>query len=304
MKLDAVVLAGGIGKRIAPLGIRKPKAMFKILGKHLIQHILETVRDSKMIETVTVVVGPGENQIREFLMHNPIADLELNFVVQEKPLGQANALEMAREFLRGKFLVLNANDVFDPTLLTNLAKKGLEDDLDVALVGREVEDPSKFGVMVFDKDEKIIGVVEKPEVNSAPSKIAVVGLYFFSENFWDALDNTPQGQTDDQLERAYSKLLAKGTGGYISYNGAFESYKFPWDLLKVNKSMLERIKTPQIAKTAQVSPHAIIEGNVIVDEYARIFEFAVIRGPAYIGKNSIVGNRVLVILNIEYRTFE
>ena len=292
MKLDAVVLAGGIGKRIAPLGINKPKAMFKILGKPLIQHVLEAVRDSEMIDKVTVVVGPGENQIREFLEEFPIDGLELQFTIQEQPLGQANAVESTRDFVRGKFLVLNANDIFDPSLLTDLAKKGVEENLDVALVGREVDNPSKFGVMAFDQNGKLTGVVEKPKI--PPSKIAVIGLYFFSEKFWQVLDDTPRGETDDQFERAYSKLIENGGGGHISYSGPFESYKFPWDLLKINELMLKRITVPQIAETAQISPLAVLDGNVVVEEGVRIFEYAVIRGPAYVGKNSIIGNQTLI----------
>ena len=189
--------------------------------------------DFKIIENVTIVTGSGENQIHEFLEQNPIENLNLHFTVQEQPLGQANALETARDFVQGKFLVLNANDIFGPAMLPELVKKGMEEKLDVALVGREVNNPSKFGVMAFDKEGQLTGVVEKPKHELAPSNIAVIGLYFFSEKIWDALDNTPQNQTDDQLERAYSDLIAQGGGGFISYDGPFGSYKFPWDLLKL-----------------------------------------------------------------------
>lgn len=295
MKLDAVVLAGGVGNRIAPLGINKPKSMFKVLGKPLIQHVLEAIQDSGIINNVAVVIGPGDNQIRDFLEKYPIEGLEIHFTVQEQPLGQANALETTRDYIQDKFLVLNANDVFDPALLIDLATKGIENDLDVALVGREVEDASKFGIMNINKmNGRLVGVVEKPKPGSEPSNIAVVGLYFLSKNFWKALDNTPQGQTDDQFERAYSVLIANGSGGYIAYNGDFESYKFPWDLLKINELMLARIKAPLISETAQISSLAVLDGNVVVEEGARIFEYSVIRGPAYIGKNSIVGNQTLI----------
>ena len=59
MNLNAVILAGGIGKRITPLGINKPKAMFKILGKPFIQHILESIRDSGMVENVIIMGAAG-----------------------------------------------------------------------------------------------------------------------------------------------------------------------------------------------------------------------------------------------------
>ncbi|MBN2148796.1 MAG: NTP transferase domain-containing protein [Anaerolineales bacterium] len=294
MSIQAIILAGGIGKRIAPLGINKPKAMFKVMGKPLIRHVLESVQACGMVEKAVVVVGPGESQIEEYLTQNPLQGLEISFTVQEKPLGQANALETARNMVEGSFLVLNANDIYDPALLTELAQKGIGEALDVSLVGRAVDEPSKFGVMAFDGNGRLSGVVEKPRPEDAPSKIAVIGLYFFSENFWKALDATPAGQTDDQLERAYSKLIEAGGGGYIAYDGPFASYKYPWDLLAINELMLKRIDSPRIAETARISPLAVMDGNIVVEEGVRIFENAIIRGPAYIGSDSIIGNQTLI----------
>ncbi len=293
MTIQAVILAGGIGKRIAPLGINKPKAMFKIMGKPLIQHVLEAVQSSGMVERVVVVVGPEDQQIHEFLAQNPPAGLELHFTVQEQPLGQANALETARGLLSGAFLALNANDIYDPALLTELARKGSQENLDVCLVGRAVDEPSKFGVMSFDKQGCLTGVVEKPQ-KDPPSKIAVIGLYYFSANFWAALDATPRGNTDDQLERAYTRLIEQGGGGHIDYDGPFASYKFPWDLLTINDLMLRRLSAPCLAATAKVSPLAVLDGNVVLEQGVRVFENAIIRGPAYIGSDSIIGNQTLI----------
>lgn len=294
MNIQAVILAGGIGKRIAPLGINKPKAMFKIMGKPLIQHVLDAVQASGMVDRVVVVVGPGDQQIQEFLTQNPPPGMELHFTVQEKPLGQANALQTARGLVSGAFLALNANDIYDPALLTELARKGTHENLDVCLVGREVDEPSKFGVMSFDAQGRLTGVVEKPRPEAAPSKIAVLGLYFFSAKIWEALDATPLGQTDDQLERAYTSLIEQGGGGHIAYDGPFASYKFPWDLLTINDLLLSRIRAPRVAESARISPLSVLDGNVIIEDGVRIFENAILRGPAYIGSDSIIGNQTLI----------
>lgn len=294
MSINAVVLAGGIGKRIAPLGINKPKAMFKIMGKPLIGHVLDAVQSSGIVERVVVVVGPGDSQIQEYLTQQPLPGLEIHFAVQQRPLGQANALQSARHLVKGSFLVLNANDIYDPALLTELARQGLKQNLDVSLVGRVVDEPSKFGVMAFNREGHLIGVVEKPRPEEAPSNMAVIGLYYFSENFWQALEHTPLTQTDDQLERAYTRLIQQGGGGYITYDGPFASYKFPWDLLAINDLVLRRISAPHLADTAKVSPLAVLDGNIVLEDGVRVFEYAVIRGPAYIGSDSIIGNQTLI----------
>jgi NDP-sugar pyrophosphorylase family protein len=85
MKLQAIVLAGGIGKRIAPLGLTKPKSMFKIMGKPIVYHVLNAIRASGLIEDVTVIIGPGDSAIREYLEQGELTGLNLHFAVQEQP---------------------------------------------------------------------------------------------------------------------------------------------------------------------------------------------------------------------------
>jgi bifunctional UDP-N-acetylglucosamine pyrophosphorylase/glucosamine-1-phosphate N-acetyltransferase len=293
--MQAIILAGGIGKRIAPLGINKPKAMFQIMGKPLIHHVIEMISEAGAgIEEVIVVISPGESPIQDYLTaHNPWG-FSLKFAIQEQPLGQANALLSARHLVKDNMVVMNANDIYAPSLLKELVALGEQQRLDVGLVGRRVPDPNRFGVMAFDPRGKLIGVVEKPPEGKEPSNIAVVGLYYFSPSIWKALDATPLGDTDDQLERAYQKCITDGRGDYIEYDDFFESYKFPWDLLKISDLLLNQKCTRTISPQASISPLAHLDGNVTVEDGARVLEFAVIRGPAYIGKNCIIGNHTLL----------
>jgi bifunctional UDP-N-acetylglucosamine pyrophosphorylase/glucosamine-1-phosphate N-acetyltransferase len=294
MGVTAVILAGGIGKRIAPLGINKHKSMFRVLGKPLIFHLLDTLKQSGVVSNLVVITGEHDQALHDALGDGSAFGLPIQYTVQEKPLGQANALLTTRDLVGEQFIVLNANDVFDVSLVEELVKLGSEHKLDVALVGREVDNPNKFGVMSFDADGRLTGVVEKPPVGKEPSNVAVIGLYYFSSRIWEVLDATPLGETDDQLERAYQKLISAGSGGYLRYEGAFASYKFPWDLLRISDLLLQRITEKRIAPSARIAASAVIDDRVIIDENVRVFEHAVIRGPAYIGKNSIIGNNVMV----------
>lgn len=293
--MQVIILAGGIGKRIAPLGINKPKAMFQIMGKPLIHHVMDIVADSSIaVEEVIVIISPGESPLQDYLTtHNPWG-FSIKFSIQEQPLGQANALLAARPLVRGNMLVMNANDIYNPQLLKELTLLGEGKRLDVGLVGRQVPNPNQFGVMSFDSSGKLSGVIEKPPQGKEPSNIAVVGLYYFSPKIWSALDSTPLGETDDQLERAYQKLISQANGDYLKYDDTFESYKFPWDLLKINDRILQMKCRRDISSQANISPLAHIDGNVMVEAGARIMEFAVVRGPAYIGKNTIIGNQTLL----------
>ncbi|MCC6499687.1 MAG: NTP transferase domain-containing protein [Anaerolineales bacterium] len=293
--MQAVILAGGIGKRISPLGINKPKAMFRVAGKPIIEHVLDKVKQAKIgVQELVIVISPGENAIEEYLGDGSQFDLRLKYAIQEKPLGQANALLSAREHLSEDILVMNANDIYDYRLLSELAQLGQRKSLDVALAGREVVEPNKFGVMVLNSNKQLVGVIEKPQKGAEPSNIAVIGLYYFSPKVWDVLDSTPIGETDDQFERAYQKLIRPAGNDFISYNGPFETYKYPWDLFAINDLLLSQVHEYRVDPHAKISPVAIVDKNVFVEANARVLEYAVVRGPAYIGAGTIIGNHTLI----------
>ena len=71
------------------------------------------------------------------------------------------------------------------------------------------------------------------------------------------------------------------------------SLKYPWDLFRTNKLLMDKFLRTEIKKSAQISKNVVIEGNVYIGENTKIFEGAVIKGPCYIGDNCIVGNNTL-----------
>ena len=300
--MKIVILAGGIGKRIAPLGIHKPKSMFQIMGKPILLHVIDQVVAANIpVEEAIIVIGPGESQIREYIEAKTDLPFPVRFTIQEQPLGQANAMSTARPYLQDNFLVLNANDIYDPALLTDLTAKAAAESWDVGLVGQTREDYWNYGVMRLDGQHKLVGVVEKPPRDSQiESGVIVLGIYYFSPRIWSALDETPIQEKDDQLERAYQKLITHHNSGYIQYDanehysGKFASYKYPWHLFDISAILLSRIQGMHIGPNCSISPMAVIDGNVILESGVRVFEFSVIHGPAYIGKDSIIGNNTLL----------
>jgi len=294
--MQTVILAGGVGKRTHPLGINKPKAMFRVAGKPIIQHVLDQIKEANInITKLVVVVGPGENAIVDYLEKVEGFGFDIKFSIQERPTGQAGALLAARKHIDEDFLVMNANDIYDSSLLGELVQLGQSKSLNVALVGREVKETEKFGIMGLNSKGKLVGVVEKPPKGTENSNLAVVGLYYFSSKIWKALDETPIGSKDDQYERAYQNLINKDDGDpFVRYEGPYDSFKLPWDLFAISDLLLTHRTHYQISKTAQVSPLAVVEGDVFVGDNVRILEYAVVRGPAYIGAGTIVGNHALI----------
>jgi bifunctional UDP-N-acetylglucosamine pyrophosphorylase/glucosamine-1-phosphate N-acetyltransferase len=294
MSIQAVILAGGEGKRIHPLGINKPKAMFELLGKPLIQFVVENLRQAGITDLI-VVTGPNQEQIHTYFGDGSSFGVKIQYTYQAEPLGQANAVQTAEGLVNTHFFVLNANDVFEPRLLQEVVTAAQANKANLALVGRKVAEPWRFGVMRFDNDGKLIGVIEKPPRGQEPSHVGVVGVYYFSPDIFRCIHDTPRGQTDDQFERAYQLLIDRGQAVHVEYDGLFESYKFPWNLLTISDLLLkQKAVGKQISPTAKISDLAVIGDNVIIEDNVRVFEHAVIRGPAYIGAGSVIGNGAMV----------
>jgi UDP-N-acetylglucosamine diphosphorylase/glucosamine-1-phosphate N-acetyltransferase len=289
--VQAVILAAGAGERAFPLSAARPKPMFELLGKPLLAYVIENLRAAG-IRDLIVVTGPDIQAIRDYFGDGSSLGTQIQYTTQEKALGMANALKSAEHLLEDRFFMLNGNDIFEPQLLSRVVDKAEQTGSDLVLVGRDMAQPWKFGVFEF-TDGKVTAVVEKPPMGQEPSNTVVVGVYFFSKLIFDYIDRTPL--TNFQLEAAYQGLIDEGNVEFVPYDGVFESFKYPWDLLTINEHLMTRFVTePCISDQALISDRAIIDGNVIIADGVRVFENAVIRGPAYIGPNSVIGNNVLI----------
>ena len=291
MHVQAVILAGGAGERAFPLSAGKPKPMFELLGKPLLQYVIENLREVG-IQDLIIVTGPDPQATQDYFGSGERFGARIAYSVQEKPLGMANALQTAEHLLKDRFFMLNSNDIFEPYLLNNVMKRAQETGGDMVLVGKQMEKPWRFGVFQF-QNGKVTAVVEKPPVGEEPSNVVVVGVYFFSKLIFDYIAHAPL--TNYQLEIAYQALIDEENVEFVPYDGVFESYKHPWDLLTINEHLMDRFITePRISEQAHISDGAVIDGNVVIEDGARVFEHAVIRGPAYVGRNSVIGNNVLM----------
>jgi UDP-N-acetylglucosamine diphosphorylase/glucosamine-1-phosphate N-acetyltransferase len=291
VQIQAVILSGGAGERAFPLTTSKPKPMFELLGKPLLQYVIENLQTAG-IEDIIIVTGPDPQQIQDYFGTGEQFGAKIRYTTQEEPLGMANALQTADHLLEDRFFMLNGNDIFEPSLLGDVMKKAQETGRDMVLAGREMEKPWKFGVFKFE-DGKVTAVVEKPPMGEEPSNIVVVGVYFFSKLIFDYIARTPV--TNYQLEIAYQGLIDEGNVEFVPYDGVFESFKYPWDLLTINEYLMDRFITePRISDQAHISDKAVIDGNVVIEGGVRVFEHAVIRGPAYVGRDSVIGNNVLM----------
>ena len=290
--MQTVILAGGTGKRVFPLAVNKPKPMFKILGKPLIQHVIETLKEAGLKDFI-VVIGHNGEQIREYLADGSKLGVNIDYTVQKEALGMANALETAKDLAEDNFFVVNADDIFESSLIKEMTEQFKEGNADIVLSCKPVEETWKFGIIRVE-DDTVTDFVEKPPRGQEPSNLAVVGVYMLPKRIFDYYKKIPV--SDHQYEDAIQKFIQdKNVVRAVSYDGFFAGYKYPWDLFTINKHLMDtRIKKQTIEDDVEISERTQVEGNVWIRRGTRILEGACIRGPCYIGANSFIGNNSLV----------
>jgi len=290
--LQTVILAGGAGKRVFPLATNKPKPMFKVLGKPLIRHTIETLKEAGLKDFI-IVTGRNGEQIKDYFADGSELGVSIEYTSQKEALGMANALETTKDLVKDYFFVVNADDVFESSLIKEMAKQFKKGSADIVLACKPVEETWKFGIVRIEKD-MVTKFIEKPQRGQEPSNLAVIGVYIMTKKIFDYYKKIPL--SDHQYEDAIQRFIEDGNiVRAFGYNGFFAGYKYPWDLFTINKHLMNmHIKKQTIEDDVDISEKAQVEGKAWIRRGTRILEGACIRGPCYIGSDSLIGNNSMV----------
>lgn len=176
--MKGIILAGGTGTRLYPVTKATCKQLLPVYDKPMIYYPLSILMLANIREILIITTKEDEKRFKDLLGDGSQWGIELSYVVQHKPEGLAQAFILGEEFI-GKdnvCLVLGDNIFYGP---------GLSDKLHIAAQLKEgavifayhVYNPSKFGVIEFSEDKKVISIEEKPD--NPKSHYAVTGLYFY-----------------------------------------------------------------------------------------------------------------------------
>jgi NDP-sugar pyrophosphorylase family protein len=287
----AVFLCGGRGKRMFP--IAEDKFLLDFLGKPLLQHQVELACQAGL--TNFVMIGNPENIAKIKRITKRIPGIKVDFALQKKPLGIADALKSAEPLLRGQLLVINPNDVFSGSAYTKIIAATKRNPASSHILGYQVQQYFPGGYLQVNSRNELLHIVEKPNPGQEPSNLVNI-LIHCHDNSKELLRyiETVQTTRDDVYECALDDMVKAGHKiKVVAYNGFWAPIKYPWHIFKVMEYFLDNAQ-PCIASSARISEKATVEGKVILSERVRVLENAVIRGPVYVGANSIIGNNALV----------
>lgn len=288
--LQVVILAGGEGKRFYPLTTNK--VLVKFLGHSLISHLFDLVLKLKPEKVIVVTSQSNQSAITKKAKRKKISLLTS---LQKEPKGMADALTSAKDFLEPHpLLVINGDDYFQGELLKRVVETGSRKN-EIILTGLETSQYFPGGYFKLDNN-RVIGVVEKPGAGNEPSQYVRLVVDFFPNalNFLRSLQN-PRSDQDDLYEAALDKMIKKQNGAdFISYKSFWGHLKYPWHVLEMMGIFLNYNLKEFKAVDVFVSPKATIQGKVFLGSGVKILEGAKVKGPAWIGKNTIIGNNALV----------
>ena len=227
--MKGIILAGGAGTRLYPLTIVTSKQLLPVYNKPMIYYPLSTLMLAKIREVLIISTPEDTPRISQLLGDGSQLGMKLEYSVQEKPEGLAQAFTIGKDFIGDDScaMILGDNIFYGNGLNAKLsAAVKMADKGQATIFGYYVEDPERFGIMEFkrtsdDKDSglKVLSVEEKPA--NPKSNYAIVGLYFYPAGVSDMaakvkpssrgeLEITTLNEMYLQEERLHAQLLGRG----------------------------------------------------------------------------------------------
>jgi UTP--glucose-1-phosphate uridylyltransferase len=290
----AVIPVAGLGTRMLPATKAIPKEMLPVVDKPLIQYVVAECVAAGIKEIILVTHASKnsienhfdtsfeleatlEKRVKRQLLEAVQAicpkDVTIMHVRQGMAKGLGHAVLCARPMVGDAPFAVVLPDVIIDEYTSNLKKDNLADmvaKFNTSRVSQIMveqvpqEDVSKYGIVDLEgldlkqgESGKIHGMVEKPDLEDAPSDLAVVGRYVLSENIWDLLDFTPPGAGDEvqltdaiatlmkteQVDAYYMKGVSHDCGSKLGYMTANVEYalRHP-ELGEEFKSFLKNLK--------------------------------------------------------------
>lgn len=189
--MRALILVGGYGTRLRPLTLSRPKPLVEFANKPILLHQIEALVDAGVSEVILAVSYRAEQMELELSRQAEKLGVTLVFSHETEPLGTAGPIALARKILETSnepFFVLNS-DIICEFPFKELAQYHKQHGKEGTIVVTRVEEPSKYGVVVYGEDGCVQSFVEKPQ-EFISNKINA-GLYILNTSVLNRIDLKP-----------------------------------------------------------------------------------------------------------------
>ncbi len=199
---DAVILAGGMGKRLHPVTKGYPKPLVSVGTKPVLWHILKSLERIGTKNCALTLMYEGEQIKKRF--GTSFGNMSLEYFTEETPLGTAGGVKAAAKALSGdNFIVLSGDGMFDFDL-NELVHFHEQSGAQLTVGTYFCKDPTEYGTVISDKDGKVIAFAEKASWSSTVTGNVNTGIYVVNKS---VLDLIPDGKAWDFAKDLFPLLL-------------------------------------------------------------------------------------------------
>lgn len=307
--MKAVILVGGEGTRLRPLTYAIVKAMVPVLNRPFIEYVIRHL-SSHNVKEIVLALGYKPDCITDYFGDASQLGIKLIYSVESEPLGTAGAVKNAEKHIEDTVFVLNG-DVFTDINLTDMLQFHRRKKAKVTIALTPVPDPTRFGVVETDKEQRVRRFVEKPSRDQVTSNMINAGVYILET---EVLKRIPKGKYFMFERDVFPKLLADGEpvygyaiDAYWIDTGTPEQYLELTRDLMFGRSIQVAFKPEdiRIGKKSFVHPQTRLIGPILVDSDCIIDSGVELKGPVVIGagchihdgaiiENSILWQNVIV----------
>lgn len=294
--MKAIILVGGEGLRLRPLTCNLPKPMVPIVNRPFLEHMVEHLKRHHVDEIILAICYLPDRIQRHFGDGSSFG-VKLSYAVEQTPLGTGGAVKNAEQFLHDTFLVFNG-DIFSDLDLTDMIRFHRAHKAKATIALTPVEDPTAYGVVELDSQDRVKGFIEKPSPERVTSNLINAGTYVLEP---EVLSLIPPG-VRCMLERGlFPDLVERGIPfyGYRSHAYWIDTGK-PSDYFRLHHDLLmgkavSRLPGKPMAddiwleEGCKIHTSVKLIGPIVMGGGCTIEQDVYISGPTVLGSGCIIG---------------
>jgi mannose-1-phosphate guanylyltransferase len=289
--LKAVILVGGLGTRLRPLTDDRPKSVVPVLNFPAIEHTFAYLKKYSVAEII-LAVNYLPDVIERYFGDGSRCGIKLIYNMEKEPLGTAGAVKNAARFIDGTFFVFNG-DIFTDLNLAEMLASHRKNKAKATISLTWVDDPSRFGVVETDTNQRVKRFIEKPPLAEATTHWINAGTYILEP---DVLDHIPENQHYMFENGLYPGLLKSGEPVYgFPYRGFWLDMGTPATYFSINADLLtSKVASPLVKPLKQGKGGARCGANVTIHPSAKISPPVIIGSDCYIGAGVRINGPVVM----------
>lgn len=306
--MKAVIIAGGFGTRLRPLTYNLPKPVVPIVNIPMVMHQIALLARHG-IKDIVLNLHYLPESIKMILSEERRLGINIEFSIEESPLGTCGAVKNAEQFFDEDPLLVFNGDTLSDIDLTELINLHKSKKAKVTLTLVRVPDPSSFGLVLTDKDGRVKEFIEKPTYQKGGLNTINAGVYVIDRSVWKGVpagrNYSFERQLFPDLIKAKEPVYAYISESYWIDIGNPEKYKLAHkDILRERVNVLVHGKkegSNWIGNDCMIDSSARLEGPVLVGDSVIIDERAVIQDESVLGDKVRIGRESRIDGSIIWR---